>query len=129
MADKAHLSTQHAWMRPLGVASFIIGMDPELGPQLYKVDPGGSFIGYRACATGEKEQEATNFLEKKLKTNPNLTPKETVLLAIASLQTVLSIDFKKDDIEVGVVSADSPRFRCLTPDEIDQCLTEIAERD
>lgn len=41
----AHM--QHAYMRPLGVVSMLIGIDEERGPQLYKVDPAGYFVGYK----------------------------------------------------------------------------------
>jgi 20S proteasome subunit alpha 1 len=50
-------------------------------------------------------------------------------MAINALQTVLGEDFKASDIEVGVVTTDSPRFRRLSDDEVDRHLTEIAERD
>jgi len=52
-------------MRPLGVEMILIGMDEELGPQLYKCDPAGTYIGYVACSAGQKDQESTNLLEKK----------------------------------------------------------------
>ena len=78
MADKAQLNTQHAWMRPFGVATLLIGIDEELGPQLYKVDPAGSFIGYQAAAAGEKDLEATSLLEKKFKTPQSLNETETI---------------------------------------------------
>ena len=38
---------QHAYMRPLGVISIIIGIDEERGPQLFKVDPAGYYVGYK----------------------------------------------------------------------------------
>jgi hypothetical protein len=38
---------QHAYMRPLGVISILCGIDEELGPQLFKVDPAGYYVGYK----------------------------------------------------------------------------------
>jgi 20S proteasome subunit alpha 1 len=45
----------------------IIGFDPEVGPQVFKVDPAGYYSGYRATATGTKQQESINHLEKEWK--------------------------------------------------------------
>ena len=38
---------QHAYMRPLGVIPMLIAIDEERGPQLFKVDPAGYFVGYK----------------------------------------------------------------------------------
>eukprot|EP01103_Thecamoeba_quadrilineata_P020124 TRINITY_DN8479_c0_g1_i1.p1 TRINITY_DN8479_c0_g1~~TRINITY_DN8479_c0_g1_i1.p1 ORF type:complete len:248 (-),score=44.12 TRINITY_DN8479_c0_g1_i1:130-873(-) len=130
MADLSQVYTQHAWMRPLGVAMLLVGIDEELGPQLYKCDPAGSYVGYKAVGAGAKEQEAHNFLDKKFKSNPELnTAQETIQLAITTLQTILSADFKSTEIEVGVVTKENPRFTTLTTNEIDDHLSAIAERD
>ena len=45
----------------------LIGHDSELGPQVYKVDPAGYYVGFKATASGQKQTEAMNFLEKKWK--------------------------------------------------------------
>jgi len=129
LADFAQVYTQHAAMRPLGVACILAGIDDEVGPQLYKCDPAGSYVGYKATCAGEKEQEATNFLEKKFKSDPQLSRDEAIQMAIATLQAVLSMDFKATEIEIGVVSKDNVRFTMLTPQEIDAQLTRLAERD
>jgi len=65
LANMNQLYTQRAYSRPLGVAGTLISVDFERGPQLYKFDPAGYYIGYRATAAGPKMQEALNFLEKK----------------------------------------------------------------
>jgi 20S proteasome subunit alpha 1 len=129
MADLAQVFTQYAGMRPMGVNMLLSGIDEEEGPQLYKVDPAGYYIGYYATAAGQKETEATNFLEKKLKGKPELSYKETVQLAITTLQTVASQEFKSDEIEVTVVRSEDRRFRKLSNEEVDVFLTQIAERD
>lgn len=129
MADMAQVYTQHAYMRPLGVELIFVGIDDEFGPQLYKADPAGTFVGYKACCSGVKEQEAQNFLEKKYKGNPKFGTEEAIQLAITALQTVLSVDFKPNELEVGVVSKANPKFTLLSVEEIDRYLTQIAERD
>jgi hypothetical protein len=44
--------TQHAYMRPLGVCAILVAIDEERGPQLFKTDPAGYFVGYKATAAG-----------------------------------------------------------------------------
>ncbi|KAJ2783226.1 Proteasome subunit YC7alpha/Y8 (protease yscE subunit 7) [Coemansia javaensis] len=129
MASINQVYTQKAFMRPLGVSMIIIGWDAERGPQLYKTDPAGYFAGYRATAAGAKHQEAFNYLEKKLKGDAPATVADTIELAIATLSSVLSANFKAQDLEIAVVSKDSPQFRALSMEEIDHELTRIAEKD
>lgn len=62
----------------LSTAIILIGYDDELGPQLFKCDPAGYYVGYRATAAGAKQQEALNHLEKKLKKSPQLDMNDTV---------------------------------------------------
>src|SRR5712671_6384224 len=45
----------------------LIGIDLERGPQIFKLDPAGYFVGFHATAAGQKQQEAMNHLEKKWK--------------------------------------------------------------
>nr|XP_028953123.1 proteasome subunit alpha type-6-like [Malus domestica] len=129
IADKSQIYTQHAYMRPLGVVAMVLGIDEELGPQLYKCDPAGHYFGHKATSAGLKEQEAINFLEKKMKNEPSFSYDETVQTCISALQSVLQEDFKATEIEVGVVVKENPVFRVLSTEEIDEHLTAISERD
>jgi 20S proteasome subunit alpha 1 len=127
-------------MRPLGVANTLISVDSELGPQLYKCDPAGYYVGYKATAPGPKMQEALNFLERKLKDKEYAEGswQDVVELGITALSTVLSVDFKKGEIEIGIVGGPKPGgedgttttdFRALTEEEIDERLQAIADKD
>lgn len=125
-------------MRPLGVAITLISVDEEKGPQLYKCDPAGYYVGYKATASGPKQQEALNHMEKKLKNKDYAEGnwEEVVELGITALSNVLSVDFKKHEIEIGIVGGPRPDgqgthsgFRALTEDEIDERLNAIAEKD
>jgi 20S proteasome subunit alpha 1 len=107
----------------------VLAIDEEKGPQLFKCDPAGHFFGHKATSAGLKEQEAINFLEKKMKNDPSFSYDETVQTAISALQSVLQEDFKATEIEVGVVTEKDPIFRVLSTEEIDEHLTAISERD
>lgn len=82
----------------------------------------------QASAAGSKEQDAINFLEKKVKVGTPLPTDEAVRLAISTMQSILSSDFKAAEIEMSVARADA-KVRVLTEAEIDAHLTVLAERD
>ena len=67
LADDNQVYSQHAGRRIFASFIILIGVDEDKGPQLFKVDPAGHYYGYKACAAGVKEQEATNSLEKKVR--------------------------------------------------------------
>lgn len=131
LADQAQVYTQAAYMRPLAVMPILLGIDEERGPQLFKVDPAGYFVGYKATGAGAKDQEAVNWLEKKYKGETAFTFDEVVQMAISALQSVLSEDFKANEIEVGVVQegVQGGAFRVLSVAEVEEHLTAISERD
>lgn len=66
----------------------LIGHDAERGPQIFKLDPAGYFVGFHATAAGQKQQESMNALEKKWKklgggledsaTTPSLTRDQVI---------------------------------------------------
>lgn len=145
IANLSQVYTQRAYMRPLGVSLTFIAIDDEVGPQIFKCDPAGYFIGYQATSTGPKQQEIITALEKKfkkIKADPSqdgrkYVPgdwKEVVEAAIIVFSNVLSTDFKKNDLEVGIAITNKDGtpggiFKTLTPDEIDERLIAIAEQD
>jgi len=95
----------------------------------------GHYLGFKACAAGNKEQEANNYLEKKIRnaeshaTEGKLEFNKVIETAILALQTVVGSDLKPNDLEVAVLTKQQPRFRILTEQEIDTHLTNISDRD
>ena len=51
-------------VRPFGVSLLMAGHDTH-GPQLYQIDPSGSFFAWKASAIGKNMTNAKTFLEKR----------------------------------------------------------------
>lgn len=116
-------------MRPFCVNTTLVGVDEEFGPQVYRVDPAGNPVGFKAVSTGSKEQEATTQLEKHWKKKEGQwDTRETVETAIQVLQTVVSSDFKPNEIEIGISTLAMPQFRKLTEQEIEGYLNDLADK-
>mmetsp|Transcript_27851 Transcript_27851/g.26687 ORF Transcript_27851/g.26687 Transcript_27851/m.26687 type:complete len:245 (+) Transcript_27851:160-894(+) len=127
VADICQVYTQEASSRALACVMLLIGVDDEKGAQVFKVDPAGHYLPYKAVATGKAEPEAMNYLEKKVDDLETLSEKDTIELAVSAMQYVLSTDFKSTEIEVGVISVGG-KFRVLKEEEIEERLNAIAEK-
>ena len=52
IADLCQVYTQEASSRAMACMMLLIGWDEEKGPQVFKVDPAGHYLPYKAVATG-----------------------------------------------------------------------------
>merc|ERR1712004_353304 len=133
IADKNQTYTQYAYHRMLGCSMVFIAWDEEQQtPMLYKTEPSGYYAGFKACATGVKQIEATSNLEKAFRKTNNKDPEslsgcvETALLALSQ---ALASDLKSNQLEVAVVTKGNPVFRTLTNEEVDEHLNSMAEKE
>ncbi|KAH9843644.1 20S proteasome subunit [Rhodofomes roseus] len=149
LANINQVYTQRAAMRPLGISMIVIGIDAEFGPQCFRLDPAGYFVGFHATSAGQKHQEAMNHLEKKWKKLDNgrgaedavaagktLSRAEVIEIAIEALSTVHATDYKSGEVEIGIVSEgeeEDPKtrgqWRVMDEKEIEQHLLAYAEKD
>lgn len=131
IADIAQVNTQSASMRPLATVCILVGVDDERGPQVFKVDCAGHYLPFFGTASGAKEQEAMNYLEKRVEEMREYDADQTVRTAIMCLGSVLGSDFRGSEIEVAMVEEgkNGGRFTVLTEEEIDAHLSFIADSD
>ena len=92
----------------------LAGVDHN-GPQLYQIDPSGSYFAWKASAIGKHMVNAKTFLEKRYTNELELEePRSTALL---TLKEGFEGAMDHTNIEVGIVGADGA-FKVLTPAEI-----------
>ncbi|KAL2143435.1 hypothetical protein VTI28DRAFT_10422 [Corynascus sepedonium] len=107
------------------------------GPMLYQVDPSGSYFPWKATAIGKSATTAKTFLEKRY--TEGLELEDAVHIALLTLKETIEGEMNGDTIEIGIVGppadhllgvegvqgAVGPRFRKLTPQEIEDYLTNL----
>ncbi|KAL2290135.1 hypothetical protein FJTKL_00625 [Diaporthe vaccinii] len=107
------------------------------GPMLYQVDPSGSYFPWKATAIGKSATSAKTFLEKRY--TEGLELEDAVHIALLTLKETIEGEMNGDTIEIGIVGppadhllgvegvegAKGPRFRKLSPQEIEDYLTNL----
>ncbi len=122
VCDVKQAYTQHAGVRPFGVAIIFVGVD-DYGSQLYMTEPSGRYLSYYAVAIGEKSSNATEFLEKNYKYDMGIH--ETIKLAILTIANLIEGKVTGKNIEAGYISVEDRKFKIMTPEEIDKYLEEL----
>ncbi|QIW97200.1 hypothetical protein AMS68_002718 [Peltaster fructicola] len=107
------------------------------GPSLYQVDPSGSYFPWKATAIGKSATSAKTFLEKRY--TEGLELEDAVHIALLTLKETIEGEMNGDTVEIGIVGppadnllgyegvegAQGPRFRKLSPQEIEDYLTNL----
>ena len=113
--------TQRGGVRPFGVSVLLAGFDHN-GPQLFQIDPSGSYFAWKASAIGKHMVNAKTFLEKRY--NDDLELEDAVHTALLTLKEGFEGAMDHNNIEVGIVGGDKV-FKVLTPAEIKDYLGEV----
>jgi len=113
--------TQQGGVRPFGVSLLMAGYD-DRGPNLYQVDPSGSYFAWKASAIGKNMVNAKTFLEKRYSEDMEL--EDAIHTAILTLKEGFDGQISAENIEIGIVGADR-KFRILTASEIADYLEEV----
>ncbi len=119
VCDIKQAYTQHAGVRPFGVAIIFAGVDYK-GPQLYMTEPSGRYMSYYAVALGERSQVVTEYLEKHYRYDIGL--KDTIKLGISALQKAVEEKLKPENMEIGYISIEEKMFHIASAEEIAEFL-------
>lgn len=113
--------TQSGGVRPFGVSLLLAGYD-ENGPQLYQIDPSGSYFAWKASAIGKNMTNAKTFLEKRY--SDDMEIEDAVHTALLTLKEGFEGQISGENIEVAIVGPDQA-FKVLTAAEVSDYLEEV----
>ncbi|GAB5370233.1 hypothetical protein AAMO2058_001474700 [Amorphochlora amoebiformis] len=124
MASVMQEFTQSGGVRPFGVSLLIAGYDDE-GPQLYQVDPSGSYWAWKASAIGKHSISAKTFLEKRYFSQKDMGLEDAIHTSILTLKENFEGAITSENIEIGVISTKDQTFKPMSKEEISDFLKEV----
>jgi len=107
--------------RPFGVALLFAGID-EKGPQLYHMDPSGTFLQHEAKAIGSGSEGAQQALQETY--HKSMTLKEACKESLKILKQVMEEKLNSTNVEMATVTPDK-MFQMFTQAELDKVIEEI----
>ncbi|KAJ8102290.1 nucleophile aminohydrolase [Lipomyces tetrasporus] len=130
-------ATQSGGVRPYGVSLLVGGHDVDNGFSLYQVDPSGTYFPWKATAIGKGSTSAKTFLEKRW--TEDLELEDAIHIALLTLKESVEGEMNGNTVEIGVIgpvsdhllgfegvkNVQGPRFRKLSPQEIDDRLDAL----
>ena len=107
-------ATQYGGMRPYAVSLLVGGID-DYGPRLFEIEPGASFLGYRADAIGSGKKVAMEMLLKEYEDNMAL--EKALDLGVKVIKKVSETKLNEDNLDIGYVTI-KDGFTLLTREKI-----------
>ncbi len=125
ISDIKQAYTQHAGVRPFGVALIFAGVD-DFGPQVFMTEPSGQYMSYFAAVIGQNQSQISEFLESRY--NYDMSLEEATVLALKALLSVSEEEERKpENYEIAWVKTEDKKVRKLSVDEIKSLLEKARE--
>jgi len=113
-------SDQSAMSRPFGVALLFAGVDVN-GPQLFHMDPSGTFIQYDAKAIGSGSEGAQQALQEIY--HKNMTLREACVEALKILKQVMEEKLNATNIEMATITP-RDKFKMMKKEDLEQIIQQ-----
>ena len=108
--------------RPFGVSLLFAGLD-ENGPQLYHMDPSGTYVQYQAKAIGSGSEGAQQSLQETY--HKSMTLREAIKSSMTILKQVMEEKLNETNVEVATVTKENG-FQVLAGDDLQSVIREIS---
>jgi proteasome alpha subunit len=122
VSEVKQIYTQHAGVRPFGVALLIAGVD-RFGPKLFMTEPSGAYAGYYAVAIGAGSQTVTEFFEKNYQ--QDLKVDDAIMLALKALASVIEGSLDSTKVEMAILRTETGKFENLPPQKLMEYIEKL----
>ena len=101
----------------------VAGVDIDGSIKLFKNDPSGNYVRYKACCIGQGGENGITTLQSSY--NENMEFDDAILLAGKVLKENLEQKINKDNVEIAYVKTSDRKVVFLTPDDIDKLIPKF----
>ncbi|GIY85060.1 proteasome subunit alpha type-5 [Caerostris darwini] len=112
----------NAMSRPFGVAILFAGATENTEPQLFHMDPSGTYVQYDAKAIGSGSEGAQQALQERY--DKRMTLKEALNVALTILKQVMEERLNSSNVEVATVTKDKG-YHMFTKEEVEEVIKGI----
>ena len=106
--------------RPYGVAMLIAGIDKDGKAKLFKNDPSGNYVRYKACCIGQGGENGLTTLQNNY--NEDMNFDDAINLAGKVLKENLEQKINKDNVQIAYIMNKDKQIVQLTPEQIEKLL-------
>jgi proteasome alpha subunit len=117
ISEEMQAATQYGGIRPYAISLLIGGVGTK--PSLFEIEPGASYLGYKADAIGMGKKVAEEMLVKDYK--DDMTVEDAIGLGVSIVKKVNEKKLTEDNVDISVIKADTG-YRMLTSQEISKYL-------
>ena len=102
ISEEMQMATQYGGIRPYAVSLLIGGIDKT--PKLFEIDPGASYLGYKADAIGSGKKIAEDVLVKNYKDNIGM--EDAINLGVSIIKKINEGKLSESNVDISTIKKD-----------------------
>lgn len=102
ISEEMQMATQYGGIRPYAISLLVGGIDT--GPKLFEIEPGASYLGYKADAIGSGKKIAEEMLVKNWKDNMDI--EEGIDLGISIMKKINEGRLNENNVDISTIKKD-----------------------
>lgn len=99
ISEEMQMATQYGGIRPYAISLLMGGIDK--GPKLFEIEPGASYLGYKADAIGSGKKVAEEMLVKGYK--ENMSTDTAIGLGVSIIKKINEGKLNSDNLDISTI--------------------------
>ena len=113
ISEEMQMATQYGGIRPYAISLLVGGIDKE--PKLFEIEPGASYLGYKADAIGSGKKVAEEMLVKGYK--DGMKTEDAINLGISIIKKVNEGKLTERNVDISTIRK-GDGFESFSPEKV-----------